>query len=469
MKIRTRLVLWHYFTSLILLLVFSIATYIGMRHLLIVTLDKELSEKKDDIISSYNPKTKTFEALNHPYFVETELSNFYLIILDENNKEIFETKMVNAANMSLKAITGIENDTSFTKEMEFQPRFYLPNRITSRAVFRFMGERIILKGEKIGYIVIGYSFEKLNESMDKLLFVLLIGIALISVLIFFISYFLTERSLKPIDKLIDQAQQISHQNLSERLKVDNPDDEIGRLTNVLNDLLKRLQDAFDKEQEFMSDAAHELKTPLTVLRTHWEDELSSKKLPVEFKEKLVKDIETITRLSKLINNLLLLSSTEYFQIRADFEKVNLDELIKEVVSNTNVLAEIKNQTINTIEIDHVNIDGDKTKLYQLLFNIVDNAIKYTPENGSIIISLKRDQSNAIIEIKDNGIGIPEEDLQYIFRRFYRVHKDRSKKSGGNGLGLSIAKLITDIHKGQILVESKPDKGTTFIIKIPFVT
>ena len=216
----------------------------------------------------------------------------------------------------------------------------------------------------------------------------------------------------------------------------------------------------------MADAAHELKTPLTVLRTHWEDELSSKELPENFKEKLVRDIETITRLSKLINNLLLLSNSEYGMLRSDFEKLDIAELVAEIVSNTVVLAELKNQTINLIEKTSVFIEGDKTKLYQLFFNLVDNAIKYTPEKGLIIISVKMENHLARVEIKDNGIGISEKDLPHIFRRFYRIQKDRSKKLGGNGLGLAIVKLITDIHNGEIKVESQLGKGSTFIVNIP---
>jgi len=305
--------------------------------------------------------------------------------------------------------------------------------------------------------------------MDKLLIALLFGVGLAILIIISLSYFLTNRSLRPIDNLVYQAQQISYQNLNERLDVQNPADEIGRLTNVLNDLLRRLQEAFNKEQEFMADAAHELKTPLTVLRTHWEDELSNKEIPDTFKEKLVKDIETITRLSKLINNLLLLSNSEYVQLRSDFEKSDLAWLINEVISNTKILAEFKNQTINTLELSHVVIMGDKTKLYQLFFNLIDNAIKYTPENGSIYVSVMEDRKNSVVEIKDNGIGIPANDIPHIFRRFYRVHKDRSKKMGGNGLGLAIAKFITEIHKGEISVKSHVGEGSTFIVKLPIAT
>ena len=437
-----------------------------MRHLLLVSLDDELIDKKEEIAESYNSMTNSFDILKHPYFIETDLSNFYLILYNNSDQILLKSKIV---NLAIVTIPDGRSDTTYTTTAKINKKSTRTDSIYIEAKFRIIGSTLINNGKKVGYLVIGQSFERLYESMDKLLIVLLFGVGLVTLLIFLLSYFLTDRSLQPIDNLIGQAQQISHQNLSERLDVHNPADEIGRLTKVLNDLLRRLQEAFDKEQEFMADAAHELKTPLTVLRTHWEDELSNKELPNLFKEKLVQDIETITRLSKLINNLLLLSNTEYFQLRSDFEKIDLPILINEVISNTKILAELKNQTINTLELSQMHIMGDKTKLYQLLFNLIDNAIKYTPENGSIYVSVKEEQDYAVIEIKDNGIGIPPEDLPHIFRRFYRVHKDRSKKLGGNGLGLAITKLITEIHNGEISVKSRVGEGTSFTVKLPITT
>ena len=464
MKIRTRLVLYYFFTSLILLLIFSIGTYLGMRQLLLNSLDNELDEKKDVIVDSYNPENSSFNFLNHPYFIENELSNFYLILYGSSNKVIFKTKLTELVDIKLPST---KTDTDYSANATIHKKNSTNSKsIIENVKFRITGSKIIFDNKNVGYLIIGQSFEKLYESMDNLLSVLLIGIGLATILIFLLSYFLTERSLKPIDKLINQAQQISHQNLGDRLDVQYREDEIGKLTIVLNDLLARIQNAFDKEQEFMADAAHELKTPLTVLRTHWEDELSSRELPDSFKQKLVYDIETITRLSKLINNLMLLSNTEYSQLRVDFEDIELSTLIKEVISNTNVLAELKNQTINTVELSNVTIKGDKVKLYQLFFNLIDNAIKYTPEHGNIYISLMKENDHGQIEVKDDGIGIPAEDIPNIFRRFYRVHKDRSKKMGGNGLGLAICKLITEMHDGNISVESKLGDGTLFTVKLP---
>jgi len=462
MKIRTRLVLWYFFASLILLLTFSLGTYLGMRQLLLNSLDNELDQMRDDISKTFNTKTNSFEVLSHPFFLETEFSNYYLILFDKNNNKIFQSKITQITNIDLP-VNRV--DTNYTTTAQINKA----KTSSEKLKFRIVAGELFNNGEVTGYLVIGQSFEKLYESMDTLLSVLLISVALAVFIILLLSNFLTARSLNPIEHLIKQTQQISRENLSERLEVQNPVDEIGKLTNVLNGLLKRLQDAFNKEQEFMADAAHELKTPLTVLRTHWEDELSNKELPNTFKEKLVNDIETITRLSKLINNLLLLSNSEYSPLRSDFERLNLSDLVREVITNTKVLAELKNQSINTVELSQVLIQGDRAKLYQLFFNLMDNAIKYTQDGGTISISVKQELNSAIVEIKDNGIGIPEKDLPNIFRRFYRVHKDRSKKLGGNGLGLAIVKLIVDIHNAEIMVESQTGKGTSFILKFPLPT
>jgi len=163
---------------------------------------------------------------------------------------------------------------------------------------------------------------------------------------------------------------------------------------------------------------------------------------------------------------LLLSNSEYGVLKVDFENLDLSELVKDVVDNTTVLAELKNQTINLVELTPVFVEGDKTKLYQLFFNLLDNAINYTREKGNINISVKRENRMALVEFQDNGIGIPDNDLPHIFKRFYRVHNDRSQKLGGNGLGLAIVKLITEIHSGEIQVESQVGKGSSFTIKIP---
>jgi signal transduction histidine kinase len=281
-------------------------------------------------------------------------------------------------------------------------------------------------------------------------------------------FYLTTKSLRPIDIITNRARQISHSNLADRIKIYNEDDELGKLSIVLNDLFDRLHKAFISQQEFLADAAHELKTPLSVLRLHWESEINNPALTLDLKEKLVQDVETISRLSHLINNLLLLSKTESITANFEFKSLNLDEILSEVIADADILAKFKEQEIVIVDSSAAEISGDKLRLYQLFFNLVDNAVKYSPERENIYISLRVEGDSAIVEIKDNGSGIPPEDLPNIFERFYRVHKDRARKSGGSGLGLAISKLIVESHGGSIEVASELTKGSTFRVILPIL-
>jgi signal transduction histidine kinase len=300
------------------------------------------------------------------------------------------------------------------------------------------------------------------------LWVLLIGIGLTGVLVGGGGYFLTRQMLNPIHKITEKADQISHSNLGERVTVHHKEDELGQLSIVLNNLLERLQKAFDSQQQFMADAAHELKTPLAILRAHWEGELNNPGLPLEMKEKLVGDIETISRLNHLINNLLMLTRTEAPDSNLDLVPLELDKLLREVISDADILARARNQEILIVEMSPAVTRGDRGRLYQLFFNLVDNAGKYTPEGGKIWVSLRLEDRWALAEIRDNGPGIPAEDLPHIFKRFYRVKKDRSRKTGGSGLGLAICQLIAESHKGSIEAESTIGAGSTFRVKLPVI-
>jgi signal transduction histidine kinase len=304
--------------------------------------------------------------------------------------------------------------------------------------------------------------------MEKLFEVLLGSIVLSILLLALASYLLTGKALNPVNIITQKANRISQNNLQERIQVPVENDELGQLSQVLNRLLDRLEKAFTTQQQFLADAAHELKTPLAVLRAHWESELNNAKLSLDIKEKFVQDIETLSRLSHLINNLLLLSKTEALRSTFEFETIQLDEVINEVLSDARILAEMRSQTIEAVDMQPVKINGDRMRLYQLFFNIIDNAIRYGKESGKIWITVKPGDMWTIVEIRDNGPGIAAEDLPYIFDRFYRAQKDRARKTGGSGLGLSICQLIVQSHDGKIEVESSLEEGSVFKLSFPVI-
>jgi len=232
-------------------------------------------------------------------------------------------------------------------------------------------------------------------------------------------------------------------------------------------MISRLRHSFDQVRQFSVDASHELRTPITIMRGEVELALRNPKAPEEYRRILVSNLEEIVRLSAIIDNLLTLSKAETGQHDIHFdEQVDLSVLIAELFEDIEIIAQKKQMNILLARNEPIAISGDSIRLRQLFLNLIDNAIKYTPEKGTVTISSERSGEWAVVRVKDTGIGISPEDRSKIFDRFYRVDKGRSRDMGGSGLGLSIAKWTAELHKGRIEVESEPGCGSTFSVFLP---
>jgi signal transduction histidine kinase len=466
MKIRIRLTLWYFIVTLTILLVFSLGTYVGMERLLYSTLDKELGILTETITRSYDPFFNEFEELSFTPETVSRYSEYYIVLYDRTGVPRFASQLAQRVSLAVPLTKAPlrKGYTTTTRWSENQPPARKKNN--GEVTLRVLSHHLVYENHTIGWLLVGLPIERIHESMQQLLWVLLSGIFVGVILISTGGYFLTRKALNPVNRITQKAQEISHSHLEKRIEVINKEDELGQLSTVLNDLLQRLQKAFESQRLFMADAAHELKTPLSILRANWESEINNPTLSLEIKEKIVQDIETISRLSHMINNLLLLSQTEFIETNFEFNTLRLDEVIQEVIVDTQMLTEIKSQEFQVIEIPPITLQGDKNRLYQLFFNLIDNAINYTPEEGRVSLTLRSEGEWNIVDIRDNGPGIPPEDLPHIFERFYRVQKDRARRTGGSGLGLSICKHIVEAHKGTIEVESKIGMGTLFRVKLP---
>jgi signal transduction histidine kinase len=279
-------------------------------------------------------------------------------------------------------------------------------------------------------------------------------------------YFLSRKMLKPIDRVSSLAARISSTNLKERINYAGPDDEIKRLADTFDGMLSRLEHAFDSQKQFIQDASHELRTPIAIAQTNIEVLEMDDKVTVKDYERL-KDILKVNleRMSTMSEKLLLLSESE--QGKANWSTIDLTALLNEVTAEFKTKAGEKsiNLELATIE-ETMPISGDAFRLKQVLVNLVDNAIKYNKPGGAVKISARADDSQVVVEIKDNGIGISQADQQRIFERFYRVDKSRSRAQGGSGLGLAIVKKIVEEHGGTVSVESALGEGSTFRITLP---
>lgn len=466
MDIRWRLTLWYFLTTFIILLLFSAGIYIFMNHQLYRAVDQQLDTVVKSIQGSYAPTTKQFDIVRPDSVKENPFISYYLIVYDETGRPVYSSPLTKTVSLPVPlSLKQMELEKVVERKVPQYDKYLHPDG-KGRVTFRAINRKIYFNGRQIGWVTVASSIEKVEEALQKLLMTIVIFIVVISVLIGVSGFILTRKSLRPVDVITRKANHISHTNLNERINGITTKDELGRLSDTLNHLLERLQKSFDSQRQFLADAAHELKTPLSVLRAHWESELNNEELSLEFKEKLVHDVETVSRLTHLINNLLLLAKTEDIKTSFVFSDCELDTLLQDVVSDAEILADMKEQRIIVEELLPAKIHGDRERLYQLFFNVIENAIKYTQETGEIILSMQEQDGRVMVEIKDNGPGIPEEDLPHIFDRFYRVQKDRSRKTGGSGLGLTICKLIVEAHNGKIEAESEPGVGSVFRVVLP---
>jgi heavy metal sensor kinase len=310
------------------------------------------------------------------------------------------------------------------------------------------------------------SEERLREQLSEVLKVLVLGLPLVIALAGLGGYLLARRALAPIDHLAVEARRVTAERLHERVSVPNQHDEIGRLAAVINDAFARLEASFDQLRRFTADASHELRTPLAVIRGIGEAGLVETRTPAEYKEAIGSMLEEIDRLTTLVDTLLRLSHGDAGTVHLSRESLDLGQLTREAVASLALLAEERRQQIAIQAADGVTVRADRLVLREAITNVIDNAIKYSPMAASIALSVRTDGPDAVIEVVDQGPGIPAEHRERIFDRFFRVDTARSRDAGGSGLGLAIAKWAVEINGGSIRVDAAATGGSVFRISLP---
>ena len=293
---------------------------------------------------------------------------------------------------------------------------------------------------------------------------LIIGISLLMIIVVIaVSVFLSQKISKPIIVVSKMTDFIKMGGYDQKLEYESSIVEIDNLINSINELSRELYKMENMRKNLTSDISHELRTPLTSIQTHLEAMIDGIWEPS--KERLNSVNEEVIRLSHLVNQLKNLAKFDSYEDKLNLKNENLTQLIKNIIYNNESYALDKNIRIK-YELEDVSANIDKEKISQVIINLISNAIRYTNLNGEILIKLYKKSDFIKIIVKDNGIGIPEESLDYIFERFYRVDKSRCRNTGGTGVGLTICKSIVDLHKGKIEVKSKLNEGSEFIITLP---
>ena len=329
---------------------------------------------------------------------------------------------------------------------------------------RFLVKPIIADGKLTEVLLIAHPIQAIQNSINLLLTTLGIVFLVLMLPTIFGAMWLARKIIKPISDIADSMDNITSENLDKRLMNPNSNDEIERLTTTFNNLLDRLQQSFIREKQFIGDVAHELKTPIATLKGGIELTLSKDRQKIEYQKTLSETLIDIDRITSLLHNILDLAWIGADKNKANNKNYNLSDTIEELREIAVKLGTKKQISVKANIQSNIMIYGDEGKIARAILNVIDNAIKYTPNKKLVYISLRKSMNEAIVEVKDAGVGISKNDLEHVFERFYRGSK--TAKTLGSGLGLAISQGIINTYKGTIKIDSVLGKGTTVKITLP---
>jgi len=472
-SLRIKLTLWYVLILGILLISFSSFLYFTLSKSLYRDVDNKLRSLAELIASESASPLSKFGFGNIDRALETSMNlkpiGKFIQVLDESGN--IGRKSDNLKNVQLPiSLSTLKNASKGLITFE-------TNRSFGNTPLRIITFPVLENSHITKIVQVASSLEDVEDALNTLLIILIIGVPLALLVASLGGQFLANKALKPVDHITQTARMITSQNLNQRIKPAKVKDEISRLIETFNEMISRLDRSFRQFKQFSTDASHELKTPLTILRGEVEVALRRERTLHEYEQILKSNLEEINRMSQIVEDLLLLSKADSGELRLNKENINLTEILNEVVAQSKIL---RIETSNHHEV--IPIFGDPLRIRELFLNLIENGIKYTEEGGSIHIHLTKDalvqnrnpsgraqgeQAEFVtIIVSDTGIGIAKEDQERIFDRFFRVDKARSREQGGSGLGLSICKWIVEAHQGEIEVESELGKGSSFIVKLP---
>jgi heavy metal sensor kinase len=457
-SLRFRLVGWYASWLTLLFVVFGIFVYGSLGYYLKESLRDALARRTRQVADLVQRSPPDWKALAHG------IQNHFAP--EANNR--FTRVTVNGA---ITYVAGVPSDRGFNPqevptapeviEGEFFGRRVLPD---GTALLIVVLSRVA--GDKRLVVEEGSVEAPIKTTLHRWLVVLVLGLALLILGAVSGGFLLAHRALAPVDRIIRSAERISSRNLNQRLPVPNTGDELERLSIALNNMIRRLENAFQHTQRFLADASHELRTPLTIMQAGLEAMTEKTNSRLDVREIAGSTLEETERLRKIVEGLFALSRLDAGEALEKSAPFDLGELAASTADQICLLAEDKDIGITCHSDQKVIVEGDRARLKQVVVNLLDNAIKYTPRGGRIDVRVSTRNGKAVLEVSDNGPGIPEESLLLVFERFYRVDKARSRELGGAGLGLSIVKSIATAHRGRVEAQSKEGEGSRFIVELP---
>jgi len=456
MSVRWRLTLWFTLILGVIILLFGAFFYVALQNWLITQVDGNLRVYSTQVHGTLHSDESTgpldYDVIHSslPPINEIVSPGIFVQIIDSNGNVV--VKSDNLQDQELPAASSLIA-TGFSGQEAIQTVSSGNTRI------RIMISPLYLKDQTLA-LEVAQSLASTDAAIGRIGLAVLISMVVILTLALISGAILVRRALSPVRRITTTAQGISSSSdLSRRVGYRGPADEIGQLATTFDHMIERLDRAFQSQKDFVADASHELRGPLTVIQGNLD--LLKRNLSEEDRRESVRALEAeTTRMTKIMSNLLVLAELESGQSERQ-EMVSLKEMLLDAGERAMHLAGSRRIVIERQE--DLRVKGDADRLEQVLRNLVDNAIRYTPEGGTITLSLFQNGDWALLRVADTGIGISPEHLPHIFDRFYRADKARSRASGGTGLGLAIVKGIVEQHGGRVTVTSEPGKGSTFTV------
>ncbi len=474
MNIRFRLTLWYTAIFSLILLIFSLVVYVGLARNMLNTIDNHLQREVGEILGNLEFHSTTDGDSDSDY-ENDELGDSVTgapgITLSYVPEEGVYWRVLDSSGQPLIDPGHFKNISFETNVTNLSHAVLENTTLGSDTPIRLYSAPFVIENRGAGVVQVGESYRHLQEVQNQLLLLLAVGVPLTMLASGAGGWFLAANALDPIDRITRTAHQISARDLHQRLQLNLPNDEVGRLASTFDQMLERLENAFEQQRRFIADASHEMKTPLTILKGDVEVALTRPRSPEYYVETLEMVNSTTDRLIALVQELLLLARSESDQSPLNMERLNLADLLSLEASRLMPKAVSKNIELHLDLPNVLLIHGDQAKLQRLFLNLIDNAVKYSSPGSSVTVAAMVYAQEVCVSISDTGPGIPPEHLPHLFERFYRVDKARAHSSSngtssGAGLGLSIVRWLVQAHQGRIEVESKVGQGTTFKVWLP---
>lgn len=461
LSIGMRLTLWYLAIFALGQILFGAGMWFILRNNLYDIVDDGVENQADDVKSLLQaqgkdaPIEKLRQAVDEEYAIGH--AGDYIQILDEKGDVIYRSSFLAGHQSALLPPDQVKRPVSRTRRIDHRP-------------FRFLFERLNIDG-RIFIIEMGAPADDALDTLHEFRSYLFWFAPLLLLIAAAVGYWMSRKALSPVDELVRTARDVSGTNLKSRLQTLETGDELQRLSDTLNAMLDRIEASFQRVTQFTADASHELRTPVSLIRTEAELALRRSRGEAEYQEALRHILAEAERTSSLIEQLLSLARADSGRESVQLTPVNLSPILKSIVEGWKQVASIRGLQFSANIANHdAFVMADETWLRRLIEILLDNAFKYTPSSGSVQLQLERknEDRNVLVTVKDSGVGIAQEEHAKIFERFYRVDKARSRAEGGTGLGLSIAQWIVTQHHGTISVDSAPGQGAIFRVQLPMI-